>query len=70
MATLILTDEFKKILEKQEIIDALVANGYDNTDSFEKEILKRLNKFDSSLNLKSISYHTLQDSDTYIVSES
>ena len=66
MATLILTDEFKKILEKQEIIDALVANGYDNTDSFEKEILKRLNKFDSSLNLKSISYHTLQDSDTYI----
>lgn len=66
MATLILTDEFKKILEKQEIIDALVANGYDNTDSFEKEILMRLNKFDSSLNLKSISYHTLQDSDTYI----
>lgn len=66
MATLILTNEFKSILEKQEIIDALATNGYNNAESFVKEILKRLNKFDSSLNLKSISYHNLQDSDTYI----
>jgi len=66
MATLILTNEFKSILEKQGTIDALAANGYDSTESFVKEILKRLNKFDSSLNLKSISYHNLQDSDTYI----
>ena len=66
MATLILTNEFKSILEKQKTIDALASNGYNSAESFEKEILSRLNKFDSSLNLKSISYHHLQDSDTYL----
>lgn len=66
MATLILTDEFKKILEKQEVITALLNNGYDSADSFIKEILKRINGFDASLNLRAISYHTLQDTDTYI----
>ena len=66
MATLILTDEFKKILEKQEVITALSNNGYDSADSFIKEILKRINGFDASLNLRTISYHTLQDTDTYI----
>lgn len=66
MATFILTDDFKKILEKQEIIDALASKGYRTKDSFVKEILKRINQFDVSLNLKSISYHMLQDTDTYI----
>ena len=66
MATLILTDEFKKILEKQEVITALSNNGYNSADSFIKEILKRINGFDASLNLRAISYHTLQDTDTYI----
>ena len=66
MATLILTDEFKKILEKQEVITALSNNGYNSADSFIKEILKRINGFDASLNLGTISYHTLQDTDTYI----
>lgn len=66
MATLILTDEFKKILEKQEVITALSNNGYNSADSFIKEILKRINGFDASLNLRTISYHTLQDTDTYI----
>ena len=65
MATFILTDDFKKNLEKQETIDALASKGY-TIDSFLKEVLRRLNHFDSSLNLKSISYHVLQDSDTYI----
>lgn len=66
MATLILTDEFKKILDKQEVITALSNNGYNGADSFIKEVLKRINDFDASLNLRSISYHTLQDTDTYI----
>ena len=66
MATLILTDEFRKILEKQEVITALSNNGYNSADSFIKEILKRINGFDASLNLRTISYHTLQDTDTYI----
>ena len=35
-------------------------------DDFTKEILRRLNNFDANLNLKSIAYHTLQDTDTYI----
>lgn len=66
MATFILTEEFKKILEKQEIIDALARKGYNSIDDFTKEILRRLNMFDASLNLKSIAYHQLQDTDTYI----
>ena len=41
-------------------------NGYNSADSFIKEILKRINGFDASLNLRAISYHTLQDTDTYI----
>lgn len=65
MATFILTDEFKRILEKQEIIDGLAQKGYDTND-FTNEILHRINKFDATLNLKSIAYHSLQDSDTYI----
>ena len=66
MATFILTDEFKKILEKQEVIDALANNGYNSIDDFTREILSRLNQFDKNLNLSSIAYHTLQDTDTYI----
>lgn len=66
MATFILTDEFKKILEKQEVIDALANKGYNSIDDFTREILNRLNQFDTNLNLRSIAYHTLQDTDTYI----
>ncbi len=66
MATFILTDEFKKILEKQEVIDALANKGYNSIDDFTREILSRLNQFDKNLNLRSIAYHTLQDTDTYI----
>ena len=66
MATFILTDEFKKILEKQDVIDALAKKGYNSIDDFTREILSRLNQFDKNLNLKSIAYHTLQDTDTYI----
>ena len=66
MATFILTDEFKKILEKQEVIDALANKGYNSIDDFTREILSRLNQFDKNLNLSSIAYHTLQDTDTYI----
>ena len=66
MATLILTDEFKKILYKQEVIAALAKKGYNSAASFIQEILKRINGFDASLNLRSVSYHTLQGTDTYI----
>ena len=66
MATFILTDEFKKILEKQDVIDALAKKGYNSIDDFTIEILSRLNQFDKNLNLSSIAYHTLQDTDTYI----
>ena len=66
MATFILTDEFKKILEKQEVINALANKGYNSIDVFTREILRRLNQFDTNLNLRSIAYHTLQDTDTYI----
>ena len=66
MATFILTDEFKKILEKQDVIDALAKKGYNSIDDFTREILSRLNQFDKNLNLSSIAYHTLQDTDTYI----
>ncbi len=66
MATFILTDEFEKILEKQEVIDALANKGYNSIDAFTREILNRLNQFDTNLNLRSIAYHTLQDTDTYI----
>lgn len=66
MATFILTDEFKKILEKQDVIDALAQKGYNSIDDFTREILSRLNQFDKNLNLSSIAYHTLQDTDTYI----
>ena len=66
MATFILTDEFKKILEKQEVIDALANKGYNSIDDFTREILSRLNQFDKNLNLRSIAYHALQDTGTYI----
>ena len=66
MATFILTGEFKKILEKQDVIDALAKKGYNSIDDFTREILSRLNQFDKNLNLSSIAYHTLQDTDTYI----
>lgn len=66
MATFILTDEFKKVLEKQEVIDALANKGYNSIDDFTREILSRINQFDKNLNLSSIAYHTLQDTDTYI----
>lgn len=66
MATFILTDEFKKILEKQDVIDALAKKGYNSIDDFTREIISRLNQFDKNLNLSSIAYHTLQDTDTYI----
>ena len=66
MATFILTDEFKKILEKQDVIDALAKKGYNSIDDFTREILSRLNQFDKNLNLRSIAYHALQDTDTYI----
>ena len=66
MATFILTDEFKKILEKQEVTNALAYKGYNSIDDFTREILRRLNQFDTNLNLRSIAYHTLQDTDTYI----
>lgn len=66
MATFILTDEFKKRLEKQEVISALAQKGYNSIDDFTREILRRLNEFDTNLNLSSIAYHTLQDTDTYI----
>ena len=66
MATFILTDEFKKILEKKEVTNALASKGYNSIDDFTREILRRLNQFDTNLNLRSIAYHTLQDTDTYI----
>lgn len=66
MATFILTDEFKKTLKKQDVIDALAKKGYNSIDDFTREILSRLNKFDKNLNLRSIAYHTLQDTDNYI----
>ena len=66
MATFILTDEFKKILEKKEVTNALAYKGYNSIDDFTREILIRLNQFDTNLNLRSIAYHTLQDTDTYI----
>ena len=66
MATFILTDEFKKILEKIEVTNALAYKGYNSIDDFTREILRRLNQFDTNLNLRSIAYHTLQDTDTYI----
>ena len=66
MATFILTDEFKKILEKKEVTNALAYKGYNSIDDFTREILRRLNQFDTNLNLRSIAYHTLQDTDTYI----
>lgn len=66
MATFILTDEFKKILEKKEVTNALAYKGYNSIDDFTREILSRLNQFDKNLNLSSIAYHTLQDTDTYI----
>ena len=66
MATFILTDEFKKILEKKEVTNALAYKGYNSIDDFTREILSRLNQFDKNLNLRSIAYHALQDTDTYI----
>lgn len=66
MATFILTDKFKKKLKEQKVIDALDKKGYKSIDDFTTEILSRLNKFDKNLNLRSIAYHTLQDTDNYI----
>ena len=39
MATFILTDEFKKILEKKEVTNALAYKGYNSIDDFTREIL-------------------------------
>lgn len=66
MATFILTEEFKEILESRECKRLLELKGYSNTSSFLKEIITRINKFDSSLKVKSVSYHNLQDTDKYI----
>lgn len=66
MATFILTEDIKNILNDTNILGILRSNGYVSQDDFCKDIIKRLNAFDSSLNLKEISYHSMNDTDKYI----
>lgn len=66
MATFILTEDIKNILNDTNILGKLRSNGYVSQDDFCKDIIKRLNAFDSSLNLKEISYHSMNDTDKYI----
>ena len=66
MATLILTKEFRTFLEQGKARTALSSVGYSNIEDFEKQIIDRLNKAHKELNIKSISYHELRDTDTYI----
>ena len=66
MATFILTEEFKEILNKQECLKILQQNGFADASAFTSEIIKRVNKFDSTLKLDHICYHKLEDTDKYI----
>ena len=66
MATFILTNSFKKILETDEVKQELYKVGYASIDKFIDAIVMRLNEFDASLKLKEISFHYLSDTDKYI----
>lgn len=66
MATFILTEEFKEILNKQECLQILQQNGFADASAFTLEIIKRVNIFDSTLKLDHICYHKLEDTDKYI----
>lgn len=66
MATFILTEDIKNIFNSPDVLDLLRDKGYVSPDEFSKDIIKRLNAFDSSLNLKEISYHSMNDTDKYI----
>lgn len=66
MATFILTNSFKKILETDEVKQELYKVGYASIDKFIDVIVMRLNEFDASLKLKEISFHYLADTDKYI----
>lgn len=57
MATFILTEDIKNIFNSPDVLDLLRDKGYVSPDEFSKDIIKRLNAFDSSLNLKEISAH-------------
>ena len=52
MATFILTNSFKKILETDEVKQELYKVGYASIDKFIDAIVMRLNEFDASLKLK------------------
>ena len=66
MATLILTSEFKSILEQQEVKEKLIQKGFSTVEDFLAEIVKRLNQFDSELKLKEIAFHKIQGADKYV----
>lgn len=66
MATFILTNSFKKILETDDVKQGLQKAGYASIEKFIDTIVVRLNEFDQSLRLKEISFHDLADTDKYI----
>lgn len=66
MATFILTNSFKTIIESEKVKDELRAIGIVSVKSFTDTIISCLNQFDNSLKLKEISYHTLADTDKYV----
>ena len=66
MATLVLTNEFKLILESEEIKNGLTRKGYATTNEFIAAMIKRINQFDPLLKLKDVAFHDLQNADKYI----
>ena len=58
--------KFKEILNKQECLKILQQNGFADASAFTSEIIKRVNKFDSTLKVDHICYHKLEDTDKYI----
>lgn len=66
MATFILTNSFRTILDSDRVKAELLSVGYASVKDFIGAIVSRLNQFDNSLNLKGISFHTLTDTDKYV----
>lgn len=65
MSTLILTKELQELFEKKEIKKSL-KKSFGSTEEFYNRIIKSLNDFDKTLELKDVSFASIQDADKYI----
>lgn len=65
MSTLILTKDSQEYFEDKDT-QKLLKKEFGSKDKFYEKIIQTLNKFDTTLNLKDVSFADLQDADKYI----